>query len=57
VAWLLGDGQAKVVEQGYQLLVEFHTDCGDRWYAETPELIAGQVEGEVGCPNPGSPRS
>jgi len=49
VAELLGDGQAEVIEQVCQFLVEFQADCGDRWYAETAELIAGPVEGEVGC--------
>ena len=42
-------GQAEVLEQGHQFLVEFRADRGDRWYAETAGLIAGQVEGEMGC--------
>jgi len=31
VAELLVDGQAEVVEQVCQFLVEFQADCGDRW--------------------------
>jgi hypothetical protein len=43
-----GDGQAEVIEQDREFLVEFHADCRDGWCVEAAELVAGPVEGEVG---------